>query len=59
MFLTSLAVSMALYTVEPIITVYITQLSYSGSHVALAGRVDVLGFGSGEHRLRAKAGKAL
>ena len=38
MFLTSLVVSLALYTVEPIITVYITQLSVSGSHVAvLAG----------------------
>ena len=35
LFVTSLVVSLALYTVEPIVTVYITQLSASAAHVAL------------------------
>jgi MFS transporter, DHA1 family, multidrug resistance protein len=35
MFVTSFIITLALYSVEPIITVYITQLSHNASHIAL------------------------
>ena len=35
MFVTSFVLTLALYSVEPIITVYVTQLSSNTSHVAL------------------------
>jgi DHA1 family multidrug resistance protein-like MFS transporter len=35
MFVTSFVIALAVYSVEPIITVYITQLSHNTSHIAL------------------------
>ncbi|MDP4092329.1 MAG: multidrug efflux MFS transporter [Bacillota bacterium] len=35
MFVTSFVLTLALYSIEPIVTVYVTQLSHTGKHIAL------------------------